>query len=67
MKIDLSQLFGKPSDTDLAAKERDEHLQMAGRDPVGRGSAPATEPRDASGEPNDELDELIDALDEMDL
>ena len=34
MKIDLSQLFGKPSETDLASRERDEHLKMAGRQPV---------------------------------
>ena len=34
MKIDLSQLFGKPSDLDIAARERDEHLRLAGREPA---------------------------------
>ena len=64
MKIDLSQLFGKPNDLDTAAKERDEALRMAGRDPVG-----ATPTRTVQSTPRkkDELDELIDELDELDL
>ncbi len=65
MKIDLSQLFGKPSDAETAARERDEHLRLAGRQPVG---APVDH---HSGKPTqdtkDELDELIDELDQLDL
>ena len=63
MKIDLSQLFGKPSDQDLAARERDEQLRLAGREPVGAG-ATVLPPSPA---PRDELDDLIDKLDELDL
>jgi len=67
MKIDLSQLFGKPNDLDIAARERDEHLRLAGREPVG---AVAEDPgAGASHAPaqHDELDDLIDELDQMDL
>ena len=64
MKIDLSQLFGKPSETDLAASERDQHLKLAGRQPVNSStrSAPSS-----NGTQKDELDDLIDELDELDL
>jgi NAD-dependent dihydropyrimidine dehydrogenase PreA subunit len=62
MKIDLSQLFGKPSDHDLAARERDEQLRLAGREPVAAGAVvPPPSPA-----PRDELDDLIDKLDELD-
>lgn len=73
LKIDLSQLFGAPETQegiDIAVQERDEQLQLAGRDVVGasvglpkRGTR-ATETTD--GEP-DELDALIDELDGLDL
>ena len=73
MKIDLSQLFGKPSDLDTAARERDEHLRLAGREPVAaathhlqRGESAPSAPS-APPAPRDELDDLIDELDQMDL
>jgi NAD-dependent dihydropyrimidine dehydrogenase PreA subunit len=61
MKIDLSQLFGKPNDLDTAARERDEQLRLAGLAPAAAPTAvePAAE--------KDELDELIDELDDLDL
>ena len=58
MKLDLSQLFGRPAEQEVAARERDEHLRRSGRATVP--SAP--EPRE-----HDILDELIDELDQMDL
>ncbi len=51
-KIDLSQLFGRPTELEIAARERDEHLRRA--------------ERGGSARP-DELDELIDELDRLDL
>lgn len=71
LKIDLSALFGAPeggaSAMELAAKERDEQLMLAGRQAVGmtvgmpkrQASAPAGKP--------DELDSLLDRLDDLDL
>ncbi len=66
MKIDLSQLFGKPNDAETAARERDEHLRLAGREAVG---APVARHRDTkpTQDSQDELDELIDELDQLDL
>ncbi len=69
MKIDLSQLFGKPNDLDTASRERDEHLRLAGRQPVGAASAPLRESCENQAAPaaKDELDALIDQLDQLDL
>ncbi|MHB8972603.1 MAG: ATP-binding protein [Pirellulaceae bacterium] len=67
MKIDLSQLFGKPSDLDTAAQERDEHLRLAGREPVAAATHNAPRGTSAPPAPRDELDDLIDELDQMDL
>ncbi len=67
MKIDLSQLFGKPSDLDTAAQERDEHLRLAGREPVAAATRHAPRGTSAPPAPRDELDDLIDELDQMDL
>jgi NAD-dependent dihydropyrimidine dehydrogenase PreA subunit len=67
MKIDLSQLFGQPSDLDTAARERDEQLRLAGREPVGAAARQAPGGTPASPAPRDELDDLIDELDQMDL
>ncbi|MHB8953884.1 MAG: hypothetical protein ACYC4U_13020 [Pirellulaceae bacterium] len=67
MKIDLSQLFGKPSDLDTAAQERDEHLRLAGREPVGAATRNSLGGAATSPAPRDELDDLIDELDQMDL
>ncbi len=65
MKIDLSQLFGKPSDVDTAASERDEQLRLAGRIPVA--AATAADHVKPELPQKDELDDLIDELDELDL
>ncbi len=68
MKLNLSQLFGRPGEQEVAARERDEHLRRSGR-AVARASSdesaaapPVPEPRE-----HDILDELIDELDQMDL
>ncbi len=77
MKIDLSQLFGAPDPgtpgadqaVEIAARERDEQLLLAGREAVG---ADAGMPKRQSNEnvtqsPPDDLDRLIDAVDQFDL
>ena len=66
MKIDLSQLFGKPNDVQTAARERDEQLKLAGRQPVGAAAGLHQKEKSAPQE-KDELDELIDELDQLDL
>ena len=71
LKIDLSQLFGKPQEDakslDAAVRERDEQLLLAGREAVG--NAVGVPKRQAENEPRekDELDDLIDAVDELDI
>ncbi|QDV24961.1 ATP-binding protein [Aureliella helgolandensis] len=73
LKIDLSKLFGAPeADEDaeaVAARERDEQLILAGRQPVGASSGIserlAQNPQNQS-QP-DELDDLINQLDSLDL
>ncbi len=75
MKIDLSQLFGAPdpgapgaSDAvDVAARERDEQLLMAGREAVGKNVGIHKRQADRPQQPKDELDQLMDQLDELDL
>jgi len=65
LKIDLSLLFGAPDAQDVAAKERDEQLRLAGREPVG---ADDLQKRQTNEEkPKDELDALIDGLDDLDV
>ena len=80
MKIDLSLLFGAPEPGapgeadagDVAARERDEQLVLAGREAVGatvsadrrQADKPSTS-QDAA--PQDDLDHLMDQLDEFDL
>ncbi len=69
-KIDLSRLFGGPSPGEdalaVAARERDEQLLAAGRQPVGAAAAPARPPKRSPDRAPDELDALVDALDEFD-
>ncbi|MEM9941516.1 MAG: ferredoxin family protein [Planctomycetota bacterium] len=75
LKIDLSQLFGAPkkgkSAAELAAMERDEQLLAAGRDAVGaNGTSNSSKPKvekPASCGPKDELDDLVDALNDLDI
>jgi len=70
LKIDLSQLFGAPASdedsVDVAVRERDEQLMLAGRETVGA-SVGLPKRQDEKQEPNDELDDLLDELDDMDL
>ncbi len=71
MKIDLSQLFGAPSDgktaEQIAAIERDEQLILAGRDAVGSQVALAKRHEVREAAPADELDDLVDELNELDI
>jgi ferredoxin len=69
LKIDLSRLFGAPdlSAVEIAAKERDEQLLLAGRDEVGMSVGIPKRQADQSSSPRDELDDLIDGLDELDV
>lgn len=76
MKIDLSKLFGAPDPgapgadkaVDVAVRERDEQLLMAGRDMVGDEVGLKRRHDEAkTGKPKDALDDLIDELDEIDI
>ena len=71
LKIDLSQLFGKPDEgksaTEVAAAERDEQLMLAGREAVGMSVGIAKRQTEKADTPKDDLDDLIDQLDELDL
>ena len=78
LKIDLSLLFGAPDAQDIAAKERDEQLLLAGRAPVAEapsvgaaGSHSQSETLETRVAPassaKDDLDALIDNLDELDV
>ncbi len=71
LKIDLSQLFGKPDEgksaDEVAAAERDEQLMLAGREAVGMSATVSKRQTAKVDEPNDELDDLIDQLDDFDL
>lgn len=70
-KIDLSQLFGKPSEADdpiaTAARERDEQLLLTGRSAVGIDDQLARRQLAITKGPKDELDDLIDQLDAIDV
>jgi len=70
LKIDLSQLFGAPTDgksaIEVAALERDEQLAMAGRDTVGMSvGIPKRQDGESDG-PKDDLDDLVDQLNDFD-
>jgi len=82
LKIDLSQLFGAPDPgepgaataAEVAARERDEQLLLAGREAVGSiqvneeaGTPKRHAEKPAAGQPQDDLDRLMDSLDELDL
>ncbi|HEU0068425.1 MAG TPA: ferredoxin family protein, partial [Nitrospiraceae bacterium] len=71
LKIDLSKLFGAPDEgksaAEIAALERDEQLVLAGREAVGMTVGMPKRQIQKPVEPKDELDDLIDALDELDL
>jgi len=69
VKIDLSQLFGAPEGDSLrtAVAERDEQLVLAGRDSVGMSVGIAKRQQGKSQAPKDDLDDLIDAADDLDV
>jgi NAD-dependent dihydropyrimidine dehydrogenase PreA subunit len=67
LKINLSELFGAPEAQDVAARERDEQLLLAGRKPVGVADVIPKRQTDKQQQPKDELDDLIDELDDLDL
>lgn len=62
LKIDLSLLFGAPSAQEVAARERDEQLILAGRSPVSQ-----QQERDARAAERNELDDMLDELDALEL
>ncbi|MDP7206294.1 MAG: ferredoxin family protein, partial [Pirellulaceae bacterium] len=66
LKIDLSLLFGKPEAADVAARERDEQLIMAGRAPVDSDEQPLEKRQlGKPAGPADELDALLDELETL--
>jgi NAD-dependent dihydropyrimidine dehydrogenase PreA subunit len=71
LKIDLSKLFGAPdkaeSAEEIAVRERDEQLMLAGREAVGTtvGLPKRQEARATSAK--DELDSLLDQLDDLNI
>ena len=71
LKIDLSKLFGAPEEgksaVDMAVLERDEQLQLAGRDVVGDSVGLAKNAEGDAAQPKDKLDNLLDELDSFDL
>lgn len=67
LKIDLSKLFGGGDSIDIAASERDVELVKSGRDSVGLSVGIPKRQSDISEEPKDDLDNLIDALDDLDI
>ncbi len=71
LKIDLSKLFGAPEEgqdaLEVAARERDEQLVIAGRDAVGMRVGIPKRQAERPDEPKDELDSLLDELDQLDV
>jgi NAD-dependent dihydropyrimidine dehydrogenase PreA subunit len=71
LKIDLSKLFGAPdkaeSAADIAVRERDEQLMLAGRAAVGDSVGLPKRQETKSAAPKDELDSLLDQLDDLNI
>jgi len=70
LKIDLSKLFGGDTGEtpeEAAARERDEQLVMAGREAVGMSVGMPKRQANKDAREKDELDDLIDALEDIDL
>ncbi len=67
LKIDLSKLFGAPDAVDIAARERDEQLVIAGREAVGMSVGIPKRQADTPADERDDLDDLIDGLDDLDI
>src|SRR5207245_4429117 len=67
LKIDLTKLFGGGDAINIAAEERDRELVRDGRDAVGLTvGIPKRQANKAEG-PKDDLDNLMDALDALEL
>ncbi len=67
LKIDLSKLFGGQDAITIAAQERDRELVRDGREAVGLTVGIPKRQADKEQQPKDELDNLMDALDALDL
>jgi NAD-dependent dihydropyrimidine dehydrogenase PreA subunit len=71
LKIDLSKLFGAPDNDEdaleVAARERDEQLILAGREAVGMETGLQQRLNSKANQSADDLDGLIDQLDSLDL
>jgi Pyruvate/2-oxoacid:ferredoxin oxidoreductase delta subunit len=71
LKMNLSDLFGAVDDLlgaqDIAARERDEHLLIAGQRPAGTADAGGVPESSQAAPAKDDLDALIDQLDELDV
>ena len=71
LKIDLSKLFGAPDDgadaIEVAARERDEQLLLAGRQAVGITEDLAARVAHSADQPRDDLGNLLDQLDSLEL
>ena len=66
MKIDLSKLFGGDAMT-IAAQERDRELVRDGREAVGLTVGIPKRQANKAEQPRDDLDNLMDALDALDI
>jgi NAD-dependent dihydropyrimidine dehydrogenase PreA subunit len=67
LKIDLSKLFGGGEALSMAAQERDRELVADGRQAVGLTVGIPKRQADKAPEPKDDLDQLMDALDELEI
>jgi NAD-dependent dihydropyrimidine dehydrogenase PreA subunit len=67
LKIDLTKLFGGGDALQVAAQERDRELVLDGREAVGMTVGIPKRQADRSKEPKDDLDNLMDALDGLDI
>ena len=67
LKIDLTKLFGGGDAISIAAQERDRELVADGRDAVGLTVGIPKRQENCGNQPKDELDDLMDALDDLDI
>jgi ferredoxin len=67
LKIDLSKLFGGADAIQIAADERDRELVRDGREAVGLAVGIPKRQSNKAEQPKDDLDNLMDALDALDL
>jgi NAD-dependent dihydropyrimidine dehydrogenase PreA subunit len=67
LKIDLSKLFGGGDAITIAAQERDRELVRDGREAVGLTVGIPKRQAHKQPQPKDDLDQLMDALDALDL